>query len=164
MENPRWLALSIATQPQWHALLRWLGDPDWAVPLRDAALAERRAAADEIDTRLRPVFAGLDRDRCVAELIEAGVPAAALADPRALHDHPQLQARGFFEPFDHPVVGVHPIMTLPYRFASLKRWLRTPAPTLGEHNRSVLGELGRTQDELDALEARGVIGTRPEGI
>jgi crotonobetainyl-CoA:carnitine CoA-transferase CaiB-like acyl-CoA transferase len=56
--------------------------------------------------------------------------------------------------------------TVPFRFASRRGcdWITRPAPTLGEHNRDVLGEeLGLDDDELAALEASGLIGTRPSG-
>ena len=40
----------------------------------------------------------------------------------------------------------------------------TPAPGLGEHNALVLGDLlGLPDSELEALESRGIIGTRPVG-
>jgi crotonobetainyl-CoA:carnitine CoA-transferase CaiB-like acyl-CoA transferase len=164
MENPRWLALSVATDEQWLALLSWAGNPAWASGLAASDLAARRAAHEAIDAGLAPIFAVRDRDECVSELVRAGVPAAALADPRALRDHPQLGARGFYESLEHPVVGRHPFSTLPYRFAGVKQWLRRPAPTLGEHNREVFAELGRSVEEIDALEAAGVIGRLPKGV
>jgi crotonobetainyl-CoA:carnitine CoA-transferase CaiB-like acyl-CoA transferase len=65
----------------------------------------------------------------------------------------------------HPVVGTHPVCAPPFRFASVERWLRSPAPTLGEHNREILGGLLRLPDaEIDELEAAGVIGTHPTGL
>jgi crotonobetainyl-CoA:carnitine CoA-transferase CaiB-like acyl-CoA transferase len=55
-----------------------------------------------------------------------------------------------------------PLPTLPYRFTGIERWLRSHAPTLGQHNDAVLRTmLGLSRDELGALEAEGVIGTRP---
>jgi crotonobetainyl-CoA:carnitine CoA-transferase CaiB-like acyl-CoA transferase len=63
------------------------------------------------------------------------------------------------------VVGAQPECAPPFRFASGERWLRRPAPTLGQHSREVLAELlALSGDELDALEASGVIGTRPTGL
>ena len=54
---------------------------------------------------------------------------------------------------------------MPFRYASVDRWLRRAAPTLGADNTSILGEvLGLSSDELAALEADGVIGTRPRGV
>ncbi|MCP4040319.1 MAG: CoA transferase [bacterium] len=163
MLKPRWLALSIASDEQWRSLLDWLGRPDWAQEFENATLAARHAAHDKIDEHLHAVFAERDLDVCIEELLAAGIPAARLADPREIHAHPQLAARGYFEQLDHPVIGTHPIATLPYRFATLPRWVRRRAPTLGEHNTELLTELGRGAEEIASLEADGVIGQRPKG-
>ena len=53
---------------------------------------------------------------------------------------------------------------MPFRFASVDRWLRTPAPTLGQHNHEILTDLGLSDDEIAALEADDLIGTRPLGL
>jgi crotonobetainyl-CoA:carnitine CoA-transferase CaiB-like acyl-CoA transferase len=161
----RWLALSVESDVQWRALRRLLGEPDWASDSGLDALAGRRAARDRLDARLRPWVAARDRDELVEALAKAGVPAAPVADPRAASRHPQHVARGFFEPVAHPVAGTQPLPTLPFRYASVARWLRAPAPTLGQHGREILGGLlGVPADELDALERDGVIGTRPAGV
>ena len=161
--HPRWLALSIASDDQWGALLAWLGNPNWSTALAQASLAERHASHDKIDENLREAFAERDRDECIDALLAHGVPAASVADPRWTNAHPQLVARGFYEESEHPVIGTHPIATLPYRFESIDTWLRNSAPTLGAHNREVLGELGYANAAIDLLEADGVIGTRPKG-
>ena len=58
-----------------------------------------------------------------------------------------------------------PLASMPFRFASVDRWIRTPAPGLGQHNEAVLcGILGLSKEALRALEAEGVIGTRPAGV
>lgn len=160
----RWLALSVASDAQWEALRELLGRPAWAAAPALDALAGRRAAHDAIDAALRGWFGAREREACVEELVAAGIPAAPVADPRSSSAHPQLVARGFYEEIAHPVVGTHPIPTLPFRYRSVARWLRTPAPLLGQHNRELLsGILGLAEAELDRLEAEGVIGTRLEG-
>jgi crotonobetainyl-CoA:carnitine CoA-transferase CaiB-like acyl-CoA transferase len=162
--SPRWLALSVADDEQWHALVGALGDPAWARDPALAGLAGRRARHDAIDAELRPWFAARERDATLETLVRAGVAAAPLADPRGCSAHPQMQARGFYEELDHPVVGRHPVPTVPFRYAGVERWLRGPAPTLGQHNRAVLcGIAGLAEDEVDAMEAQGVLGTRPDG-
>ena len=162
--HERWLALSVATGEQWRALVEVLGRPEWAKDPALESLAERRARHDAIDAALRPWARERDRDALVEELLAAGVPAAPVADPRITSRCPQHLARGFYEEVAHPVVGTHPVSGLPFRYAGVGRWLRAPAPTLGQHNREILADLlGLGAGEIDALEAEGVIGTRPKG-
>ncbi len=164
LTTPRWLALSVETGAQWRALLGVLGNPTWAASSRSASLAERRAAHDAIDAALRPWFAERELEPCIAQLVAAGVPAAAVQDARFLSDHPQIAARGFCERVAHPVVGDLPIMSVPFRYASIARWLHRAAPTIGQHNHELLRELGYGDAEIAALEADRVIGTRPIGL
>jgi crotonobetainyl-CoA:carnitine CoA-transferase CaiB-like acyl-CoA transferase len=159
----KWLALSIATDEQWRALRALLGDPSWAMdPVLDTREG-RRSAHDAIDAALAEWTRGRDRTGLVATLRGRGIPASEVTNPsRLLQTNPQLRARRYFETPAHPVVGPMPIPTLPYRFASVERWLRTPAPTLGQHNGRILSTmLGLSPGELRELEAEGVIGTRP---
>jgi crotonobetainyl-CoA:carnitine CoA-transferase CaiB-like acyl-CoA transferase len=161
-----WLALSIATDAQWRALCELLGKPDWA---SDPALVShdgRRAAHDAIDKELRNWTRTWEREALESELRAAGIPASAVADPcRLLQTNPQLQARGYFERPEHPVVGAMPLPSLPFRYESIECWLRAPAPTLGRDNERVLcGLLGLGASDLQQLEADGIIGTRPEGV
>jgi crotonobetainyl-CoA:carnitine CoA-transferase CaiB-like acyl-CoA transferase len=55
-------------------------------------------------------------------------------------------------------------MTVPFRFASVARWLKTAAPLIGEHNSEVLRELGMDEAEIKALADDKVIGDLPEGL
>jgi len=162
----KWLALSVASDAQWRSLRSVLGDPEWALERALDTRAGRRAGHDAIDLRLRDWTRERDRAELEAELRAAGIPASAVADPcRLLETNPQLQARGYFESPEHPVVGAMPLPSMPFRYASIERWLRIPAPTLGQHNETVLcGMLGVSAEELRDLAAEGVIGTRPEGL
>ena len=162
----RWLAISIASDAQWRALRSALGEPDWAMDPALETHAGRRAAHDAIDGHLREWTATRDRDTLAAELRAHGVLASGVASAcRLLQTNPQLRARRYFETPAHPVVGAMPLPALPFRYESVERWLRTPAPTLGQHNEAVLaGILGLSREELGELEAAGVIGTRPEGL
>lgn len=159
-----WVALTVATDAQWAGLVEALGRPAWADDPALASHAGRRAAHDRLDDALRRWAAERELADAVERLLAAGVPAAAVVDPRATSRHPQMVARGFFEPCAHPVAGTHPIPTVPFRYASVPSWLRRPAPTLGQHNREILSELlGLDDVAIAALAAAGVIGDRPQG-
>jgi crotonobetainyl-CoA:carnitine CoA-transferase CaiB-like acyl-CoA transferase len=161
-----WLALSVASDAQWSALRAALGEPAWAMDPALDSREGRREAHDALDERLREWTRQRPRAELAVELRALGIPASEVADPcRLLQTNPQLRARRYFETPEHPVVGAMPLPSLPFRYASVDRWLRTPAPTLGEHNERVLcGLLGLPAAELRKLEAEGVIGTRPEGL
>jgi crotonobetainyl-CoA:carnitine CoA-transferase CaiB-like acyl-CoA transferase len=162
----QWLALSVSRDAQWKALRQALGDPEWAADPRFDTHGGRRAAHDELDEQLRARVAESERDELVERLLRAGVPAAPVADPRCFSDrNPQVKARGFFERPEHPIVGPLPIPGQPFRYQGVPSWIRSPAPTLGQHNSEVLGELlGLSAEAIAALERDGIIGTRPTGL
>ena len=163
--DEQWLAVSIATDDEWAALVRALGEPAWAVDPELKTYAGRRARQDELDARLASWSAEQDVDEAAELLVAHGVPAAVGRDPRSMYDHPQLRARGFYEEIDHPIVGPMPTPTLPFRFASVDRWLRSPAPTLGQHNHEILvDDLGIDEARYRELEDRQIIGDRPLGV
>ena len=157
------LALAIPGDAEWKALVRVLGEPDWARDPELATRAGRRAREDEIESRLAVCFADEDCDALVERLLAAGVPAAGLTNAHYLFPNPQLAARGFLEELEHPVTGVMRYPGLPFRFSSRTGgWHRSAPPTLGQHNDEVLGrELGLSQAELDRLREKKVIGERP---
>ena len=77
----------------------------------------------------------------------------------------QLQARAFFETVRHPVSGESVHVTYPFRLPGDDGVVhRRPAPTLGQHNDEVLGELlGLSEVEITDLRAAGIIGEAPPG-
>lgn len=164
--DDNWLALSIATDGQWQAFVELLGNSEWASDGSLASRKGRRAAHDKIDEAIVRFTSDRDLTEIVEELVGRGIPAAPVRPGGEASLHPQLMARGFFEQCEHPVVGTHPIVTVPFRFATRDEpWLRSPAPLLGQDNREILSDIvGLSDPEIDALEAAEVIGTHPKGL
>jgi len=160
-----WVAIAVATDEQWSALRSALGDPAWAADPELASGAGRRRAHDQLDTLLGEWCRARSADEIVAALWEAGVPVAKVMQPHDQPDLPQLAARGFFEELDHPVIGSSRYSTLPMRFTrGPGRVHHRHAPLLGEHNGEILGALGLSATEIEALEADGIIGrSLPQG-
>ena len=63
---------------------------------------------------------------------------------------------------EHPVTGTYRHIPSPVRFSRTPASVRRPAPLIGEHGREVLAELGMSAEEIDALEASGVL-RQPSG-
>jgi crotonobetainyl-CoA:carnitine CoA-transferase CaiB-like acyl-CoA transferase len=160
-----WLALSVTDDPQWAALCAVVGWDDLAGDPQLATLEGRRRAQDDLDQRLAAWAQGMDLTEAVAALVAAGVAAAPAIDPRVTSTQPQMAARGFFEEVDHPVAGRHLVPTMPFRMTGVDRWIRRPAPTLGQHNDEILRGVAECSDaELADLARDGVTGTRPRGM
>ncbi|HZR83679.1 MAG TPA: CoA transferase [Candidatus Binatia bacterium] len=162
----QWLALAVATDEHWSALCDAMARPAWTADPELATRAGRRARHDALDRGIAAWCAERDLGEVVDELVRRGVPAAPVVPARAVDRNPQLRARRFFEPVTHPVTGTHELPGLPMRFSGRSSgWYASPAPTLGQHGRDVLREiLGIGEDELDRLEASGIIGDRPAGL
>jgi crotonobetainyl-CoA:carnitine CoA-transferase CaiB-like acyl-CoA transferase len=94
----------------------------------------------------------------LAERLErARVPFAPLRRPDQLVDDPHLNAAKQFVDTPLPSGKTAKLPKLPVRSTAYEFTLRHAAPTLGEHTREVLLELGLSKDEIDALASRRVI-------
>ena len=161
LDHERWVAIAVATDDQWQALRSVLGDPPWATDPALSTMAGRRAGHDDIDRHLADWCRVRGSQDIVGQLLAAGVPAAPVVHPSEQLQFDQLVHRTFFEHVEHPVHGDSVHVTYPFRLPGASGNVhRRAAPMLGEHNREVFcGLLGITDDELEALEATGVIGT-----
>jgi crotonobetainyl-CoA:carnitine CoA-transferase CaiB-like acyl-CoA transferase len=157
----RWIALAVATDEQWQALRRVLGDPHWAADPALAAHAGRRAHHELLDREIGAWCAARPAEEIVRALRDAGVPAERVLLPADHLDLAQLLHRRFFEHVEHPVHGDSVHTTFPFRLPGWEGPVhRRPAPLLGQDNATILGDLlGVSDDELRGLEARRVIGT-----
>ena len=154
-----WVAIAVATDEQWFGLRRALGEPAWAMEPQYNAMDGRRKGHDTIDARLQAWCRAREADDIVGRLWDAGVPVARVMLPHRQVDLTQLDFRGFFEEVDHPVTGTSRCSTLPMRFSRSPGPMHVRhAPLLGEHNVELLSELGLDPEEIDALEADGIIG------
>jgi crotonobetainyl-CoA:carnitine CoA-transferase CaiB-like acyl-CoA transferase len=161
----QWIAISCATDAQWRSLATVIGHAELADDPDLASLIGRRKNHDRLDVLIAQWASMMPLVDAVDLLVAAGVPAAPARDSRRIFEHPQIDARGYSEQVEHSVVGTHPTPGLPFRYASVDRWIRRPAPVLGEHNAEILGGwLGHTDEELAGLEEAGVIGNWPQGL
>lgn len=157
-----WIALAVATDEQWAALVDVLGRPAWATDPGLRTAAGRRAHHDAIDDRLAEWFADQETGAVVARLWDAGIPVAEVLQPHRQAEIPQLRHREFFEPVAHPVNPTARHSTVPARYsAGPGRYHRAHAPLLGQDNHAVLAELGYSTAEVAALERDGVVGGTP---
>jgi len=95
-------------------------------------------------------------------LQQAKIPTGPVLDAKELVEDPHLADRGFFETVTHPEAGTHPYVGMYAKMSKTPGSIRKPAPCLGEDNQYVFEKiLGLSEEEIDQLEADGIIGKIP---
>lgn len=154
-----WVSISVESDEQWVALAGVMGRPEWLRDERFAGRAARKRHEAQLDRDIGE-WTRRQTKRGVMERLQAlGIASAAVLKPMELLDDPQLEARGMHRKLARKYVGEHRYPGFPLRFSDAVCEQRSAAPTLGQHNGEVLGDLlGVTPEELEALRQSGVIG------
>jgi itaconate CoA-transferase len=134
------------------------------VVLRQPALTtdprfENNAQRNEHRAALRAVilsvFATLTTPEVLARLDQAPIANARMNDMADVWQHPQLAARGRWETVQTPA-GLVPALLPPGRNNRFAPRM-DPVPAVGEHTEAILRALGRSNEDIAALRANGVI-------
>ena len=154
-----WILIQVTTENGWQ---RICGLVPTLRPFQSLHGEDRQKQCDRIEAALSEWSRGQDGAPLMQRLQQAGVVAAVLNDASALLNEPHLTARGYLQMLQRDFVGEQPHPSPPWRPGNEPLPIRAPAPTLGQHNKAVLGGmLGLGQDELDSLAEQGITGTRP---
>jgi len=152
--DDRWLAVAVWTDDEWAVLADAIG---WSGPPL-ATLAERQAAADEIEAALRLWTGSRDPDDAAAVLQAVGVEAVPVADYCDVARDETLRTRGHFVPTDHAVLGSVLAERGAYRLDADRGGYPRASPELGRDNRRVFVDLlGLTVDEFERLGRDGAL-------
>ena len=103
-------------------------------------------------------ISGMTRMEAFKWLAELGFPCAPIYEAHEAMWDPHLEARGMWVEVEHKAAGNYKIPNFPVKFSETPGEVTMAAPMLGQHTRMVLKELlGKTDEELDALEKQGAI-------
>ncbi|MGF7160406.1 benzylsuccinate CoA-transferase BbsF subunit [Rhodoligotrophos appendicifer] len=153
----RWCAISVRGDAQFAALACAMGEPALACDPRFASLSARRSHQAELDARVS-AWTALREPRAVMEELQfLGIAAGIVQTPDdLLVRDPQLEARGFWQYLDHPVMQRSVYHGVPACISGLSNRYATPAPLLGQHNAELPHLTGLSPDVIAGLTARGV--------
>ncbi|RSS93879.1 CoA transferase [Streptomyces sp. WAC02707] len=146
--------MAIQNEREWRGFCaRFLERPELAAHPHYATNADRNAHREELGALIAARFAELTGDQALELLGAVPVANARVSTLAEVWDHPQLAARGRRHEVPTPAGSV-PAFAPPGPTGAAPRMEAVPA--LGEHTRAVLGELGLSGEEIDALVAAGV--------
>ena len=158
--SDNWIVVAASSDAMWPKLAKLLGRTDWATDASLKTAAGRRAIEGEIEAAITAWTSARDSEVAMNELQSAGIAAGVARLPIELLHDPQLHARGFLQEIDRAFIGKHPQPSMPFRETDKPFAVRSAPPTLGEHNREILGGLlGLSDVEIEQLTRDGIIGT-----
>jgi formyl-CoA transferase len=134
------------------AAARILGVEDARLEMNewDSTLLGPEAAA-QLNQQITDTFQTRTTEEWLPLFEEAGVPCGPVRLTEELYDDPQVQALNLMVEFDHPIVGKIKSIGSPIRMSRNETTAKAPSPALGQQTREVLGELGYSSDEIEAL-------------
>ncbi len=150
--------ISVPNNPLWRRLATLVGRPEMADDPRFAddtlRYTNRKAICEVVQA-----WAGQRTvSQVLAEATKARIPCGRVNTVHEMLADPVVAAREMFTTLDVPGIGpvIHPRSAV--QLSRTPGHIERPAPSPGEHNLQVYGKLlGLSEDDLDALSARGVI-------
>ena len=154
-----WVFLAAETEDEWHALCRAVGRPDLAADPHFSHSAARREHAAELAEELGRVFAERPAEEWERSLTATGVACVEAEDAGASRVFSRLHEAGerwYTTEVDHIRLGTF------WRYKPVVDFSLTPArvgpgPLRGQHTRSIMRELGYSEDRITALKEKRVI-------
>jgi len=113
--------------------------------------------------RVKRIVSEFTSSHTKAELLDLAVERGFLMTPITTVEEvvksPQLEAREYFRPLEHPELGRSFLYPGPFaKFSATPLRYRRRPPTVGEHNREIYcGELGLSDADLRNLSERGIV-------
>jgi formyl-CoA transferase/CoA:oxalate CoA-transferase len=146
------IIVAVGTQRLWTRFCEALGISDTVMEdPRFSTNADRLAHREELADLLQNILIQKEADYWLEALRAAQIPSGPINSVPETLEHPQLLDRGFNVELEHPLAGLVKSLANPIRFSDTPVSYHLPPPTLGEHNKAILAELGFTPEEIDEL-------------
>lgn len=153
-----WVSIAVASDSEFVALCRAIGQPSLADDPRYAGVMERMQHAIALDG----VIGAWATERTAAEAMHAlqavGVVAVQVFSNKDLFEDPHLRARGAWHAVEHPYLGRQWVQGLAWRSSGVPDTTVRPGPLLGQHTGEVLQELlGMTAEQVAQMQESGAL-------
>ncbi|MGZ5101998.1 MAG: CaiB/BaiF CoA transferase family protein, partial [Usitatibacter sp.] len=137
-KDGKYVALSASTQKMAERVFTSIGRPDLIDDPRYKTNAERVKNAAELDVIIGAFIAQKTQDENVAFFEKAEVTIGPIYDIAQILEDPHFIEREILADYPDADMGTYPMHHVVPRLMGTPGAIRTPAPTLGEHNRELL--------------------------
>ena len=135
----------------WPAFATIAGRADLIEDERFSTGKARRENSPLLIAELDKGFAAMPFDEIAARLDAADMAWAPVQTPAQVAADPQVMASGAIVQVEDGQGGTFPSPAAPARFPGADATVRPRSPTLGEHTREVLAEIGYSDAEIEAI-------------
>jgi CoA:oxalate CoA-transferase len=136
-----YIVIEAITQGMWENLARIMGREDLLNDPRFGTPSDRRKHVADLD----PIVARWVRKHSVQEVFDTlkqnEVACGPVNDIARLANDPQIEANKQIEWVQHPTLGPLPLPNIVVKLGATPGSIKGPAPTLGQHNEEVYGNL-----------------------
>jgi benzylsuccinate CoA-transferase BbsF subunit len=157
-DDDKWVSIAVATDEEWRAFCRVIGQPQLASDPRFATAAMRKRNEAALDQIVTAWTITRDRWESARALQAAGVAAFPSMSNKDLAEDPHLKDRGYLVELDHPEIGMRLHAGIPWKMSGTPCAVRRPAPIRDADTEEVLKSiLGYTRDRIDQLRKAEVL-------
>ncbi|MBO9707344.1 MAG: CoA transferase [Caulobacter sp.] len=152
----KYVSLSGSTQSMAERIFRAIGRPDLIEDPRFRTNADRLKNVEALDALIGGYIAERDLADLVVQMEAAEVTVGPIYDIAQIMDDPHVVEREILADYPDPELGALPMHHVVPRLEGTPGSIRAAAPSLGQHNRSLLAELGIDEAAYADLLAAGV--------
>jgi crotonobetainyl-CoA:carnitine CoA-transferase CaiB-like acyl-CoA transferase len=152
-----WINIGGANQANWERIARVIGRPELVEDPRFKTNSDRMRHTAELARLISDALSHRTSIEWIHAFEAAGVPAGPVNSIGQMLADPQVAARDMVVEVDHPRAGPTRALGMPIKFSDTRGATPRPSPVLGQHGREILGDLGYTAAEIEALARSGAI-------
>lgn len=151
--------IGVANNKLWHLFCDIMEQPELAEDEKFCNVPDRVENHEELHRIVSEWAAVHTMTEVVDSCLNAGVPAAPIYNTAQVKADPHIAGdREMFVEQDHPKAGKVVVTGSPLKMSGTPVDLTAPAPTLGQHNDEVYGEvLGLNVQQVASLKSEGII-------
>jgi len=153
-----YMILAVGNDTQFAKFCDLAGHPEWAQDPRFTRNADRVRNRELLVPQLAECIKTRPRQAWLSALEAAKVPCGAINNLEEVFADPQIVHRNMSVTVPHPLNPELRLVANPIKLSATPVQYRRPPPLLGEHGDEILAAMGLSEDEVQSLKARGVVG------